>query len=379
MSARWVLPLVGMLLAAPGNAGAAPSYTITALGTLGGSRAYAYAINASGVVAGYANTAGDAAEYGFVWDPVAGMRALPTLGGVYSIARGINDAGQVVGWSERDAISMVIGAFLWDAASGMRDLGGSDPDWSSLGYAINDAGLVTGTALFSGFHLHAFLWSDAGGMQDIGSLGEGDAGGRAINASGQVAGTAWVWDQDYPGAEHAFLWDAVGGMRDLGTLGGTQSGANGINAAGQVTGFAGTADGATHAFLWDAAGGMRDLGTLGGTRSWGLGINAAGQVVGYSTGQGDRDSRAFLWDGIAMHDLNDLVPTRGDLVLRSATAINDVGQIVVAGRVGGYEQVFVLTPTGLDAVSEPATPGLFGAALLALGLARRGRRGARPG
>ena len=53
-------------------------------------------------------------------------------------------------------------------------------------------------------------------------------------------------------------------LLDLGTLGGKSSEGVAINASGQVTGSAYTADGELHAFLWDGTT-MQDLGTLGGT------------------------------------------------------------------------------------------------------------------
>jgi probable HAF family extracellular repeat protein len=68
-------------------------------------------------------------------------------------------------------------------------------------------------------------------------------------------------------------------MTDLGTLGGDYSSGNAINARGQVTGTADLAGNVHHAFLY-SGGQMTDLGTLGGDYSSGNAINARGQVTG---------------------------------------------------------------------------------------------------
>src|SRR5262245_57546933 len=67
-------------------------------------------------------------------------------------------------------------------------------------------------------------------------------------------------------------------LKDLGTLGGSQSLGLAVNASGQVAGSASTSgNAASHAFLSGANGGaLQDLGTLGGTRSGGNGVNASG-------------------------------------------------------------------------------------------------------
>ena len=49
---------------------------------------------------------------------------------------------------------------------------------------------------------------------------------------------------------HDRVSGATATMTDLGTLGGTVSSASAINAPGQVTGSAQTAGGASHAFRW---------------------------------------------------------------------------------------------------------------------------------
>ena len=63
------------------------------------------------------------------------------------------------------------------------------------------------------------------------------------------------------------------------TLGSPASYASAINAAGQVTGTAQTPCSEWHAFLY-SNGVLIDLGTLGGEHSFPRTINAAGQVVG---------------------------------------------------------------------------------------------------
>ena len=76
----------------------AVSYTITDLGTLGGTNSYATDINASGLVVGDSLLA-DGSQHAFIYRDGA-MHDLGTLGGTNSKATGINSSGYVVGWSD---------------------------------------------------------------------------------------------------------------------------------------------------------------------------------------------------------------------------------------------------------------------------------------
>ena len=70
--------VVGLLA---GSASSATSVTIVDLGTLGGTRSYANAVNDSGQVVGESTTAGDASTHAFSWTQAGGMVDLGTLGG----------------------------------------------------------------------------------------------------------------------------------------------------------------------------------------------------------------------------------------------------------------------------------------------------------
>src|SRR2546423_552114 len=158
------------------------------------------------------------------------------------------------------------------------------PTGSSYGQAINDVGQVAGISdAPAPAYIRAFVWDATTGMQDIGSLVEGGfSEAYGINAAGQVVG----WSASSAGGYHAFVWDRAGGMQDLGSLMGPDghSVAYAINSSGHVVGVSQTSPGGPdHAFVWDSSTGMHDLGTLTGNSatSLALAINSAGQIVGY--------------------------------------------------------------------------------------------------
>jgi len=115
------------------------------------------------------------------------LTLLGSLGGSYSIAYGINDAGQVVGQSR--TVPGDLRAFLWQNGV-MTDLGtlGGTSSSSSRAYGINDAGQVVGKS-----DSYAFLWQE-GTMYNLSDYLDNPISGwslrtaQGINSLGQIVG-----------------------------------------------------------------------------------------------------------------------------------------------------------------------------------------------
>ena len=301
------------------------SYSITDLGTLGGTQSFAYGINNRGWVSGTSAVECNCTTRPFLW---AGD-ALHDLG-TGAAGGGINDLGQVVGRSNGHP-------FLWSRESGLLEFG-----------VDGGAGAINNrTEVIGGMGApvqHAFLWKD-GRILDLGTLGGAGSGAIGLNDAGQVVGQA----SGPPGqAPHAFVWSRSEGMRDLGSLDGdpgSTSAAWGINDAGQIVGNSYSRFlGSTHATYFSQSAGNIDLGTLGGSLSTANAVNNAGQVVGCSSISGM--NHAFVTDLATMHmvDLNTQIPSGSGWLLFDATALNDAGQIAGDGDINGEIHAYLLTP-----------------------------------
>jgi len=326
--------LLVLLLAAA--ASSAQSYTITDIGSLGGTPT-ASAVNDSGEVVGASQTLDPTVTHAFYWTATTGMVDMGTLGGNLSQAFGVNSRGEIVGTSNQ-TLNANGAAFVWTPASGFHDLGGNGD-----AYAVNDRGQV---AAVSGNNQTAFLWTPPSRQVFLGTLGGTNTLPYALNQQGQVVGYSYTAQN---AAYHAFLWSKSSGMKDLGTLGGLNSYALGINKSDQVVGW-GTIPGTSfyyHAFYWTKSGGMQDLGTFGGSYSLALAINDSGQVVGAANLAENTDNHAFLWTSTGgMLDLNAMIPPNSGWDLNSASSINATGQIVGEGAYNGEIHAFLLTPVG---------------------------------
>jgi len=311
-------------------------YRIDDLGTLGaesGGYSYAYGINASGQVTGETGTA--TLHVAFLCAPGGGMSNLPTLGGVTSLGAGIADDGDVVGYSS--TYNGATHAFWYRPVIGSRDLG-TLGGLISYGAAINQAGEIVGSSSLSGYSpFRAFRYNADTGLEDLGTLGGVASYAYAINNRGDVAGCADTSD----GASHAFVLRGSR-MQDLGTLGGSGSCATGISDAGVVVGYARTPDGNQHAFRF-SNGTMLDLGSLNETTSSAAGVNCRGDIVGVVYTLEDQE-RPFLYSDGSMLDLSSMIDPTAGWQLRTASGINNAGQITGYGVHDGDFHAYVLTP-----------------------------------
>src|SRR6266853_750914 len=306
-------------------------YSVTDLGSLGGSSAVGFKINNSGAVTGWAQTAsGD--QHAFVANG-AGLQDLSPSFGSDTFASGINASGVIAGTSYESGQAH---GTIW-TASGSTDLG---PGIFATG--INEAGVIIGG------NGHAFLLAH-GDYQDLGVLQAGGwSSASGINQNGAVVGDASVGS-----GFHGFIWTARTGMLPVGDLGGGTSHATGINNSGAVVGIASLASGYEHAFLAMGAM-MTDLGTLGGGSSFAYSINDSGTVVGYSWLASGISPHAFVYANGIMLDLNSLLPKGSGWELTEAYGINDAGQIVGSGLFNGQVSAFRLDPNNSTIQSSSA-------------------------
>jgi probable HAF family extracellular repeat protein len=183
---------------------------LTQLGSLGGRLSFADAVNCDRVVVGTAYLPGDEVGHAFIWRSGT-MTDMSLLGvvGSESGASDVNDRGQVVGYYTGVSGSPSR-AFIWDAASGMIDLGNlPGGQYRNFADAVNEQGQVVGR---SGGR--AFIWDSVLGMRDMGAIE--DALYYApydVNSRGQAVGQVGFTDAD----PHAFIYDQ-GAMVDLNDL-----------------------------------------------------------------------------------------------------------------------------------------------------------------
>lgn len=347
--------IVGLVRATTAHgAGAVPAYTVTDMGTLGGSFAFAFAVNNHAQATGISTLAGDQVVHSFLWQNGT-MTDLGTLGGSYVQANSINDSAQIVGGAYV-AGDASYHAFLWQQGT-MTDLG-TLGGANSLAWWINNTGQVVGDSITATGDDHAFLW-DHGVMHDLGTLGGASSVAFGIDDNGHVVGASATSNavSCFPGDPstfagcHAFQ-AGQGAMTDLGTLGGSWSVANPSNNSGDVIGFSSLSGDAHYAAFLDRSGAMQALLPVAGDpNSVANGANDNNQVVGAS---GDQifdvsPNRAVLWQGGTGMDLNSVIPANSTLYLLWAFGINESGQIVGEGvTISGEAHPFLLTPTVSD-------------------------------
>ena len=323
-------------------------YTVTDLGTLGGTFSQAFGINNDGSVVGFATLTGDTALHAFRWRKGV-MTNLSTLAPAdtlpYSVAFSINNNDEIVGYSETSVPdplgenfcgdSLICLPVIWRGGviSALPTLGGNNGQAS----AINNRGQVVGVAETDKTDptcqnpvVKPAIW-EKGQIRALptapfrdGIVG-GGPGPAGNNDQGQVVGN--VETCNFSGAR-AYLWEN-NKVINMGALEGLVLAPVAINNKGQATGTAfDPATNINHGFLWQD-GVASDLGSLpGDPQVHGNAINDRGQITGQTCDVTESTCTVFLWQKGVMTDLNSVVPADTSLDIVDPSGINSRGEIV---------------------------------------------------
>jgi len=333
----------------PASAAGDPPYTFTDLGTLGGTESVAYGLNDNREVVGWSTIPGCTTPNGFPcrrayhWKDGVMTDLGLMAGDEESFARAINNNGQIVGTSENNVIfgSGTYHGVTWigGVLVALPDLGNG----TSFAHDINEAGLIAGHSVDPvPMRDRAVIWQ-GGSIFNAGAT-EPHSANRAygINDLSHIAGFAW--DLFTPNDSIVFdgAWKVIGGTDSPWQ----NSEARDINNNGVVVGYQAFPSGNWHAAYWDAgAKSATDAGLLPThDLSELFDVNEAGIAVGSSYQENPPfESRAILFDGKTLVDLNDLLPVGSGVHLYEAREINEHGDIAGTALVGGVFHAFLLS------------------------------------
>jgi probable HAF family extracellular repeat protein len=347
--ARCVLPCCFVLLAAPVCLAKTappppPAYCLTDLGSLNEESTRAYDLNNSTEVVG-TSWVGVGVNHPFHW---AGgeMQDLGTVvPGFGTSANRINEYGMIVGTGvDANGVQQAYFTFPFPGSIWKPIY---HPGDSAQGWGVNDNGSMVGTYFVNdgpSAGAHPFIFISHYGTFDLGELtGSGYGEAYTINNVPQVGGlsTSLVNDCGVAGYKVPVIWQGLDSgswtVTALPTAGRCEGAVMAITENNVAVGF--TGNHFRSPVVWRKG------------HSWiiqfleasplGLGaamdVNESGQIVGFTTS-------ATLWTSTGQrYDLNTLVDADG-WDLSTATAINDLGQIVGAGYHNGEIKSFLLTP-----------------------------------
>jgi len=310
-------------------------------------------LSSNGIVALYGQSPQGTSD-AFVWHDGT-MMDLGTDGN-YTTAGGVNSSGDVVG--EAEVSSGIDHAFYY--ASGqyhaIPPLGGPNvPSYTSFATGINDSGIIVGSSSVATGGSQGYVTSIGNGTPtNIGTLDPNAVApvseADAVNAGGTVVGAASVANAGE---------QAVSYLNGVLTPYSSMSGASAISDNGIIVGAL-AASGPPpypHHAVEVVGSTVTDLGSLGPSDSeiGGYGVNNSGDVVGSYTIDAFLDTRAFIYTGGKLADLNTLLPAGTTETLTKAIAINNAGEILCAGTADSNGAIaFLLKPPG--DVNNPDVP-----------------------
>jgi probable HAF family extracellular repeat protein len=360
-------------------------YTVSDLGTLGGTYSYAWGLNNAGRVAGSAATRTQTdglSQTAFLWNR-GQITDLGTLGGfntgLNSEAGGPNARGESAVISEtfltdpngEDVCGFgthrqCLGA-IWKngVMTPLSTLGGTNSEalWLNnrgqvVGFAENRHEEANCATPGQRLRFEAVIWQPNGEIRKLRPL-HGDTVGFAwgINDNGEAVGTSGLCSNTsippaFVSGPHAVLWDKEGSPHLIPGLGHISNLANDINNRREVAGTSTLSDGTVHSFLWTRETGTHDIGSLPGSvvtvAPCCHTMNDRGEITGFAVDE-KGNSRAFLWKKKVMVDLNTLIPKNSPLYLLASESINARGQIAGWGvNSKGDVHAFLATPCGRD-------------------------------
>lgn len=329
--------------------------------TIGASSSMAICANDSGMVAGIfwsSDMANLDEQLGFVWHPDGTLTTFQSPDGSdIDAVIAMNSSGMVIG-TYYNSVGLNKRAFVWDGTTS-TDLGGDDT-WFIWPEAINASGQVVGTAYFEGdagppiggFQItSAFQWQN-GTMSSVGGVDiYGASTAAGVNDADGVIGTYMNYGQQYgdPPVSGAFF-SSNNTAVDLGSLGGGGTIPFSIDPNGQVTGTTYDQTGALHCFSWQNNV-LADLGFVGlgsGSSNFQItSVNQGGDVAGF-VGDVSGAVHVFAQTAGGTYDLaavlsgiNGFIPGDSN---GTRAIINDSGLIACSGTIQGTPAILLTTP-----------------------------------
>jgi len=370
----WMLVSIVSAALAAGSAsaqGAKPAqYSVTDLGTLGGTYSYSYSINNAGAIAGGAATPEQVDGFGqtaFVWYH-GRIASLGTLGGpdcpmCNSENATVSMAGTSVVLSETATPDpngedfcgfgthrqCLAGVWMNGGLKALPTLSGGH---NSQAYFINKMGQAVGFSEtgvadancampFQIFRFEGVKWDTNGVPQPLRplpgdtvsfALGINDAG-QAVGVSGLCSNTTFP-PNGPPSGPHAVVWDANGNPTEIASLPGAAGNnvASTTNNLGDVAGNQAVSDGTNHGFLWSAETGLVDvmmpetfLTVIPCCHS----INESRQITGFAVNE--NGPLGFVWQNGTFTDLNTVLTAGSPWYIFNTASINSAGQIAATG------------------------------------------------
>jgi PKD repeat protein len=280
-----------------------------------GERTLVYALNNTGFAVGASGPASVFQSRAMIWMPGGAAREIVVPNAEYSYAVAINEGGMVAGTAYITGVGLR--AFRWTFSGGVELLPPAGTSDRAIG--LNSAGDVIGEAFVDArVHYDVALWPASGGVRVLPHLGDFDNRALDINDQGWIVGYAsdpgWIW--------RAVLWMPDGSIHKIGPPTGEFSHAMAVNEAGMVL-INAESGGVIHPYQWTQAGGLRDIDGLGSSFSEGYTMNEAGDVAGVIHHGNGRQS-GYVWsEALGMQEL---APLQGFTDTR-ALFVNNAGDV----------------------------------------------------